>query len=149
MFRCFGKLQSGFTVLPVIEQVTDAVSWTCGSLCWRSAESVWQVMGSFSTIQKPSFSFPQVSLVACAVGLKHLDSVLYGGNRNIGVSGDVLVALRLSKLDYEPVIRWCSALLSSVHALIAVFLTAEWVISSIQMDEYLILQAFITHHRTD
>ncbi len=61
--------------------------------------------GFFLHHSEPSFSFPQVSLVACAVGLKHLDSVLYGGNRNIGFSGDVLVALRLSKLDYEPVIR--------------------------------------------
>ncbi len=52
-------------------------------------------------------SFPRVSLVASssAVGLKHLDNVLYGGNGNTGVSEDVLVALRLSELEYEPVIR--------------------------------------------
>ena len=53
------------------------------------------------------------------MGLKLPDNILYGGHRNIEVSGDGLVALRLSVLGYNLVsdlFREFSGFLSFLHA---------------------------------
>ena len=53
------------------------------------------------------------------MGLKLPDNIAYGGHRNIKVSGDGLVALRLSMLGYNVVsdlLRQFSGLLSFLHA---------------------------------
>ena len=54
-----------------------------------------------------------------AMGLKLPDNIVYGGHRNIKVSGDGLVALRLSMLGYNLVsdlLRQFSGFLSFLHA---------------------------------
>ena len=54
-----------------------------------------------------------------AMGLKLPDNIVYGGHRNIKVSGDGLVALRLSVLGYNLVsnlLRQFSGFLSFLHA---------------------------------
>ena len=54
-----------------------------------------------------------------AMGLKLSDNIAYGGHRNIKVSGDGLVALRLSMLGYNLVydlLRQFSGFLSFLHA---------------------------------
>ena len=50
--------------------------------------------------------------------LKHPDNIAYGGHRNIKVSGDGLVTLRLSMLGYNIVsdLRQFSGFLSFLHA---------------------------------
>ena len=52
------------------------------------------------------------------MGLKLPDSIAYGGHRNIKVSGDLLVALRLSMFGYNLVsdLRKFSVFLSFLHA---------------------------------
>ena len=53
------------------------------------------------------------------MGLKIPDNIVYGGHRNIKVSGDGLVALRLSMLGYNLVsdlLREFSGFLSFRHA---------------------------------
>ena len=53
------------------------------------------------------------------MGLKLPDNIAYGAHRNIKVSGDGLVALRLSMLGYNLVsdlLRQCSGFLSFLHA---------------------------------
>ena len=53
------------------------------------------------------------------MGLKLPDNIVYGGHRNIKVSGDGLVALRLSMLGYNLVsdlLRQFSGFLSFLHA---------------------------------
>ena len=53
-----------------------------------------------------------------AVGLKLPDNIVYGGHRNIKVSGDGLVVLRLSMLGYNVVsdlFRQFSGFLSFLH----------------------------------
>ena len=52
------------------------------------------------------------------MGLKLPDNIVYGGHRNIQVSGDGLVALRLSMLGYNVAsdLRQFSGFLSFLHA---------------------------------
>lgn len=137
MFRCFGKLQSGFTV-----RQSSRLSYRITPCYWADERRCelnlcLKVSLNLCSSSRRLFlhhsnlilSFP--SGFSCGlvqwgwlsvVGLKRFNNILYGGNRNIGVSGDVLVALRLSELDYNLVIRWCSAFLSSVRDRIAVCL---------------------------
>ena len=54
-----------------------------------------------------------------AMGLKLPDNIVYGGHRNIKVSGDGLVALRLSVLGYNlvsDILRQFSGFLSFLRA---------------------------------
>ena len=73
-------------------------------------ESVWQLIEVLSPPFKQSFpqSSIKLSLAATsrevgysAMGLKLRDNIVYGGHRNIKVSGDGLLALRLSMLGYN------------------------------------------------
>ena len=73
-------------------------------------ESVWQLIEVLSPPFKQSFATISIKFSLAAayrevgysvVGLKLPDNIAYGGLRNIKVSGDGLVALRLSVFGYN------------------------------------------------
>ena len=92
-------------------------------------ESVWQLIEVLSPLFEQSFAaiFDQVFscghvqggwLQSSATAFKLPDNIAYGGYRNIKVSGDGLVALRLSMLGYNLVsdlLRQFSGFLSFLH----------------------------------
>ena len=68
-----------------------------------------------------NFSLPSTSreVSYSAIGCKRLDDVAHSGHRNIKISGDGLVALRLSMLFHNfgsQILRQYFALLSFLHA---------------------------------
>ena len=93
---------------PFIELAMDGVSWNCRTLCLKVSLNLF---GSWPRcflhhLNNPSLqSSIKFSLAVTArevgysaMGLKISDNIAYSGHRNIKVSGNGLVALRLSML---------------------------------------------------
>ena len=92
-----------------IQMATESASWHCCTLCLQVSLNLF---GSWSRFfihhsNNPllqsfmNFSLPSTSreVSYSAMGCKLLDDVAHSGHRNINISGDGLVALRLSMLS--------------------------------------------------
>ena len=140
----FVKLQSGFfmslcqqwgppgsptTASHFIQMVTDSASWHCCTLCLQGSLNLFGSCSRFFIHHSNNpllhsvinFSLPSTSREVSdnAMGCKLLDDTEHSGHRNIKISDDGLVALRLSMLFYNfgsQTPRQFFALLSFVHA---------------------------------
>ena len=122
----FGKLQSGFfmslcqqwgpprspTIAShFIQKATDSASWHCCTLCLQGSLNLFWSCSRFFIHHSNNpllhsvinFSLPSTSREVSdnAMGCKLLDDTAHSGHRNIKISGDGLVALKLSKLFYN------------------------------------------------
>ena len=112
-----------------IQMVTDSASWHCCTLCLQVSLNLFGSWPRFFIhhSNNPSlqsfinFSLPSTSreVIYSAMGCKLLDDVAHSGHRNIKISGDELVVLRLSMLFHNfgsQIFRQLFALLSFFHA---------------------------------
>ena len=122
----FGKLLSGFfmslcqqwgppgsppIMSHLIQMVTDSASWRCCTLCLQVSLNLFGSWSRFfiHQLNNPSlqsfinFSLPSTSreVSYSGMGCKLLDDVVYSRHRNIKISEDGLVALRLSMLFHN------------------------------------------------
>ena len=109
----------------LIQMATDSASWHCCTLCLQASLNLFEILyppfkqsflESFINFCLPSTS-RKVSY--SAMGYKLLDDVAHSRHRNIKISGDGRVALRLSTLFHNfgsQILRQFFALLSFLHA---------------------------------
>ena len=89
-------------------------AWIYLEVDWGSLSTIWTILSC--TLSVPSTS-REVSY--SAIGCKLLDDVAHSGHRNIKISGDGHLALRLSMLFHNfgsQIVRHPYALLSFLHA---------------------------------
>ena len=123
----WGPLGSPTIASHLIQMATDSVSWHCCTLCLKMTCNLFGTSFFIHHSNNPllqsfiNFSLPSMSreVSYSAKGCKRLDDVAHSGYRNIKISEDGLVALRLSMLFHNfgsQIIRQLFALLSFLHA---------------------------------
>ena len=132
---------------PFLELATDGASWNCRTLCLKVSLNLFGGSSrcflhhsnnpSLQSAIKFSLEATSREVGDSALGLELPDNIVYDGHRNIKVSNDGLVALRLSMLGdnlVSDLLRQFSGFLSFLHAHCGLkwHKTAEWLIFSIK-----------------